>query len=346
MMKKKTRNKIQIEHNLRDFCNGIIDIYKNIYRGFPDNLLHEQDDLIKWFARSTPKEYVPVLENANYALDVLEDSISSTRELIISAIHNDDLALWDSKELIDNFLPRCEDHQFLLSQAHNHSFAGTILGVSLVFWLAVRRREYQLLQKGTIDYVFLANTDILETDKHSHTALKTARERLSTKTMMLYNRGRIDTESNKCLFTSAIWERLQNITPNRADLMELAENGSGKIKNAELAAARTMKKENNKRIEIAAAQKLKKKNNKQKEIRWEWENKKIYPIENVKDFSFLDRIYNVVQTTKALAGITDPLDKDIVQLLCKGFTIREIADKLSVPKSTVYDHLTRLNPPD
>ena len=52
-----------------------------------------------------------------------------------------------------------------------------------------------------------------------------------------------------------------------------------------------------------------------------------------------------------MAGITNPFDKEIIKLLCKEFSVRQIAEKLStpentVPKSTVYDHIIKLIPPD
>ncbi|MFI5322871.1 MAG: helix-turn-helix domain-containing protein [Thermodesulfobacteriota bacterium] len=315
----------KIERDLLEFCKNIINDYKQIYPDLPDSFLNEQSEFISWLAARDAEISREVWTLSGYALDVLENSIPSTKQLTITAIENDNIKLWHPGNLLHDYLSQYKNDDFLIAEARNYSFAGTILGLTLMFLLGIRRWERHLTKKRTLDHLFLFHASELESDKYSQAALNSARKRLSEKAMRYYNQKRKSKIDDEHYFTVFVWEYLYSLTDDSTEMMELCESGDVKIRTTVRAAALDMKDEDRKF----------------KETRWEDIDNKL--IEDIKDLTPLSRIYDIVLANKILSKNKDILDKQIAQMLYEGYTVREIASELSKPKSVIQDHIKKLD---
>lgn len=360
-MKKNTKTstvKVSIKNQFEPFRRGFTHD-SPLY----EKLISDFDEYIEYVSKANSETYLKHRDLALESLRVITrpvDPLSNAVELN----HSDStqIVLWDSKNLLE--IAETENWFYLNEQIEKHGSLFAYFAYFAVFMLNNIRWDIDLVTYKFKDPLLIKEADNIifgsqteDSRKKNIELIKEAQLRLNKFARNTFNKNRPHNKKHpKDIFkkitdpeefTVYTIEAVINTVPdNLRDLMLMGEQGDKSIPYIPNRAANQYTKAipghsdiYNYANKVSLDAPILNKKSKRRKVTY-------LDSISVKDISQINQIHNVVRTTKILAGITGPLDKEIVQLLLKGFTVREIADKLSTPKSTVYDHIIKLTPHD
>lgn len=369
---------------LRERLQSCIEIYKDLYPFLPRKWVAEQEKLVEWVGTLSPEESFNLMQYSEYDLAKLtgsEDPINDSafkidvREL---SINFDWVAPFDWVALLDI----AGEEKYELLRADPGSFTMAFFGYLAIYLLAAKMSLLYPQDKGTIDQLFVRFADILETDPRTKPIIEASLERLSQyarntarKKMEDINMEDINIDDVRFHVGKVIMERFPKGLEESLILAAKGHKPIVYIPNAvatdlidESTPAPQMRKRRERlRKEGVDEEEI------EKRIQEEWrrasllENPRpirtaitkeernsdsdagiseevIASLDSTSDISELHEIEVLQSLIRWLDSIEDPQDREIARLHIQGITVREIAEQLSIPKSTVSDRLNKIKP--
>ncbi|MDA2918053.1 hypothetical protein MYX76_00920 [Desulfobacterota bacterium AH_259_B03_O07] len=321
----------------------IIESMRRENSNLPEQWLADSDDFIKRISSKLPKECLGIFLDSNEVLKSMVPTDNPLEGFTIEESNNKN----NLKPGWYNLLILAKESDYseiekLCKQAGKQTVALGYLAICII--TVIRLQPFLKANPVTMDAVYVFYAKELEKDPKSKPYIEKALEELSEYSRNKYKNltgNEPDTGGDPDDYNKKIYSYVYDVVKSSLsnDLFEnivSALKGDRKLKNIPLYVARRF---------IDQYRKW----GKRKSPNWGNVNNLDENIQSIESISNIAKIHEVVKRVDLemwIDSIKDPINKKIATLRYKTrLTVREVGERLDIPKSTVQDRLKKLKPP-